>query len=120
MELKQFIHETLVQIAQGVHEAQRGVASTGARISPATDANSAAVRERFVYVPRVGFVEKVTFDVAVTTTESESSSGGAGILVASIGLGVRGESGAASEAVSRISFSIPVLLPSGNDIASNE
>src|SRR3546814_5477166 len=100
MDLKTFISSTLVQIVEGVAEAQGQVAAHGsARINPAgDDANYTEPKD-------------VAFDIAVTVKESASGGGKAGISVAMFKIGGGAEATAASEAISRIKFSIPLSLP---------
>lgn len=103
MELRDFIAGTLVEIQTGVHAAilvTKG--KVGGAINPSW-ASEGAVDS--------GLVEKVQFDIAVTVSEEKKGSGEAGIEVVGIKLG--GGGGIANERthVSRIQFSIPVVLP---------
>lgn len=98
MDVKDFVSETLMQIVQGVVEAQTHTKDKGA-----------------VVVPYHDFHKTVNFDVAVTVVEGKETTGKAGISVWSIGAGVGGKSESSSSTVSRIKFDIPVELPKGDE-----
>jgi hypothetical protein len=53
----------------------------------------------------------VDFDIALTVEDSSKTTGGGGLKVAGIGANINGESSSKDTKVSRIQFSIPVLLP---------
>ncbi len=98
MQLKEFVSETLKQIVEGVKDAQQPAYIRGAVIAPYSDC-----------------LEKVEFDVAVTAVEKTEKEGKAGIIVWSIGAGVRGEAESSTSTVHRIKFSVPVELPKGSE-----
>ncbi len=111
MELKNFIKETITQIVDGVVEAQIEIAKYGAEINPK------AVRFKeagqFNYYDS-GKPHMVEFDVGLTTITKAGSVEGVGVFLGSISLGKRSDEGNEHTAVSRIRFSLPVVLPSGN------
>ena len=107
MKLETFIAETLKQIVAGVKSAQKDAEEHGAMINP-------PIRGEKLLRPlnnSATIVQQVEFDVALTTSEGTTTSGGLGIFVGYVGIGARGESDAASASTSRIKFSVPVSLP---------
>ena len=104
MNLTEFVEKVLVQIAQGVHGAQKGVAGTGATINPAPRGSIAIV------APGGVELQNVEFDVAVSA--SEETEGKGGITVLSL-VGVAGEKKWREESVSRVKFTVPIGLPVG-------
>lgn len=114
MELQQFIEETLVQIAQGIVAANKALESTGAIVSPErlirSFADKAAGRSPTTK-PGDPPVHRVEFDVAVIVSSSSATSGGAGVKLAVVDLGTKGESGHKNTSESRIKFSIPMIYP---------
>jgi len=54
------------------------------------------------------------FDVGVSVSESETNEGIASVFAALVVAGVRGRSEEESRNISRLKFSVPVLLPGGN------
>ena len=56
-------------------------------------------------------VTPIEFDVAVTVTGGSEKKGGIGVFSGVFGVGGQASSNAASSSVSRIKFSVPVILP---------
>lgn len=111
MNIEDFVRETLVQITNGVVQAQRQLDDTGALVNPFMRVISkehsigqADMRTGEV----VGLVE---FDVAVRAAEGKETKGGIGVVAGVISLGSAGKSDSSSGSESRIKFSIPLLLP---------
>ncbi len=111
MELKTFVAESLVQICEGIRDAQARALKLGAYVSPRSTKEEMTRKD--------GTVD-VEFDVAVVaTSERGSASGSAGglsVAMASIfKAGVKGESKSSELAqdatVSRLKFVIPVRWP---------
>ena len=116
MELQEFITTTLVQIARGIENAAKELEGTRAIVNPrnvhAIEGKGNSVygylntQKQFYKV-----VQKIDFDVAVTAEKGTETKGGIGIQVGSIGLGSQGKSEKSNSSVSRICFSIPIVLP---------
>ena len=114
MELKDFIKQVLSDIAGGITEAQTENETT-AWIVPTLviGSNVEKVSTTKGYVP----VRNIDFDVAVTSETNTKSSDGmtGGIKVVEffhIGGKSQEESSAIQQNVSRVKFSIPMMLPS--------
>lgn len=113
MELKEFIKTALTDIVSAVRETQEEVKEY-ATIAPLVglgDKKSAVGMQ-----DGVAHISNIDFDVAVTTETKENTEKGikAGIKVASvfnIGVGSNGDATETYQNISRIRFSIPVLLP---------
>lgn len=113
MELKEFIKTALTDIVSAVRETQEEVKEY-ATIAPLVTSGerTSAVEMK----DGIAHVSNIDFDVAVTTETKENTENGikAGIKVASIlnfGVGSKGDAMETSQNISRIRFSIPVLLP---------
>ena len=116
MELQDFITTSLVQIARGIENAAAQLKDSKAFVNPRNvdtgDINDEHiygylnVRKKFYKV-----VQKIDFDVAVTAEATKETKGGLGISVGSISLGTHGRSENAGGTVSRIRFSVPMVLP---------
>ncbi len=100
MELREFVKQTLLQVVQGVSDAQEG-------LSPTARAKNARITPEGFRSAR----QLVEFDVVVSTTDAESEKAGAGIFVGPFALGAKGEDARATSNVSRIKFQVPVALP---------
>jgi hypothetical protein len=116
MELKEFVSQTLVQITQGVVDAQAALLPIGARVNPKLS-NLLPKGEKsygaFAWAEGEGAnpVLLVKFDVAVTTTEETKTKGGIGVVAGIVSLGTTGATDKGNSAASRIVFEVPLMLP---------
>jgi hypothetical protein len=113
MDLKDFVKESLVQIASGVKESQEAVRDAGGYVCPAIRiASEKTDNSQITFLPDGRNIFLVDFDIAVTVSESTNTDAGARLKVASfgdIGGGVVGSTGSA--ATNRVTFKVPVVLP---------
>lgn len=112
MDLKSFVAETLVQIVEGVADAQVRIRElgVGAAVNPDRIPDNAKLK--------VGSPSPVQFDVAVTVTDESASRTGAGasagfLSVVSAKVDAKAEASdmLKNEAVSRIQFTVNVAQP---------
>ena len=78
---------------------------------------SAASKDLSGFIPVIGASQPasvVAFDVALTATEGTGSKGGIGVVAGIVSLGTAGHSNNENTSVSRVQFSIPVVLPNEN------
>lgn len=118
MDLKEFIKESIVQIAQGIEEANKELEESPAMVNPmhvVANSDSAQAYARTKKPshdnPGIRIVEKVEFDVAVVAETGEGGKVGAKLSIASIGIGAQGETKSMNKSESRIKFSIPMVYP---------
>lgn len=121
MQLSDFISKTLIQISNGIENANEKLKNSSARINPSNVYPADSSYNKTVY----GHIQKerqmnpavhlIQFDVVVHASEGKETKGGIGIMVGSIGLGSQGKSDATSSTNSRIQFGIPMLLPTSKD-----
>ncbi len=111
MNLEDFVSETLVQITNGVVEAQRQVSDTGALVNPFMKVIGKKHSIGQAELRTGEIVSLVEFDVAVMATEGKETKGGIGIVTAVAGPGSTGKSDRLSGSESRIKFGVPLLLP---------
>ena len=114
VELKQFVSETLKQIIDGVLEAQdyasKHMASVNPRGHRVFEGTGIQDREMSPTLP----LHPVEFDVAVSSEAKDSAQGGVGVFVGPLAVGTKGTMESASQGMSRIHFTIPVVLPTQN------
>jgi len=106
MDLETFIAETLRQLIAGVKKAQESTQVLGGNINPDVPwptFSALAANE----------IQKVEFDVAVTATEGSEKKAGIGVVMAMFGAGGHASSNTTNTSVSRIRFTVPVILPAG-------
>ena len=119
MDLKDFVKESLVQISNGINEANEALEGTGAMVNPLHVTTNSDKSQAY---GRTGspahdvngtsrVVEKVDFDVAVVAEAGEQTKAGIKLSIASIGLGADGQSSSKDKSESRIKFTIPVVFP---------
>lgn len=102
MELQEFITETLLEISNGIHEANNS------RLGEKS--NDPEAKRTFFLRPgsRSEFGAGIEFDVAVTTKKSGEGKAGAKLKLSVVEAELGGGGGAAKESVSRIKFTINV------------
>lgn len=113
MELKEFVKETLTQIAAGIEAAQTEVRDCGGFVNPAHRVNPKGSSEaHFGHLDTGQNIFLVNFDVAVTVVEESGAEAGAKLSVASlVSIGGGAETSSSSSATNTISFKVPLALP---------
>lgn len=120
MELKDFVKETIVQIAKGIEEASTELSDSDVMVNPIyvtmhsenaqsygrTTTHTDADEEAHSRV-----IQKLEFDIAVSVESGQQGSVGAKLSIASIGIGADGKTESSKKSESRIKFSVPVVLP---------
>jgi hypothetical protein len=109
MDLKEFISETLVQITQGVQDAQEKIKDTGCLINPNGLHKGDNVKGGFDGVYRS--IQKVKMSVAVNVVENSETKAGLGVVSSIIKAGISSKDGESNTVSNRIEFDIPISLP---------
>lgn len=121
MDLKDFIANSLTQIAEGILQASEALADTDAEVNPTrleTYSSDAQGYGRTLTpddgrkISQTRLVERVSFDVAVTTEGETKGSAGLKVGIASLGLNAGGGVTDKTGQASRIQFTIPMVFPS--------
>ena len=108
MELKDFVTETLMQIIEGIKDAQEKSSELGAIINPRSITGStlsAVVKDRTHSVQEIGF------EVALTSTTDENSKKCIGVALGSVGIGANKTQGEKEVSATSVRFSIPITRP---------
>ena len=108
MELKDFIKQTLVEITNGVKEAQEEIKDSGAYINP--EGLHRGEHLELGYEGRYRHIQKVKMSVSVNAVENSELKGKAGIISV-ISLGVSGKVSDVNSISNRIEFEIPISIP---------
>ena len=114
MELRDFVRESLIQIVQGVSDAQKELVNSHSlgSISPEIRNNREALESKGILLTPEGTpVQTVEFDVSVSATEGTGTKGSIGIVVGILGLGSQGQASQSNANTSRLKFLVPVSLP---------
>ena len=114
MELREFISDVFASIIAGVSDAEAAAKEHGAVINPRGETTVYGRGGDMRTETKVKTYEhqSVDFDVALTVESSNSKDAGGKIAVMSAGLGGNVASSSKNSSVSRIKFSIPIILPS--------
>jgi len=118
MELKDFISETIKHIIDGTNEAIDYGKKNDASVNPSGelqfgDGSPFALRKFFIQGTDeidYEYAQVIDFDVAVSTSQTGEVSSEVGIFVVPLFGRVKATGDKSSSAVSRIQFSIPVIL----------
>ena len=115
IELKEFVTSVICQIMDGVAEAQaqsQGADHSDSLIAPTfVQMRERLGRDTALDAKDRAGLRMVEFDVAVSASERGTTEGRAGVFVAGLGGGVKGGTESEQSHVSRIRFSVPVILP---------
>jgi hypothetical protein len=121
MELRDFVAETLSQIADGVKEAQGKARAAGARVNPPmtfTRADAMRIIGDTGTGPERSPVIAVEFDVAVVATDGTAGGASGKLSVAPlVSIKVGGELSSSTQVTNRVQFMVPVSLPADVEVA---
>ncbi len=112
MDLKEFVAQTLGQIVGGVKDAQAETLALGGEVNPHLNTTHAELGKQGFLWAGGRYAQVVQFDVALTVTEGTGTKGGIGVFAGAVTLGSSGQSKAENTSVSRVKFSVPLVLPS--------
>jgi hypothetical protein len=111
MDLKDFVSETLVQIADGIEQAQKQLAEKKSQAIINTNTTSDG-SGRLVTGGVRKPVEIVEFDVAILANEGTETKAGFGLAVVSLlNIEAGGKSNKSNGSESRIKFKVPMVFP---------
>ena len=103
MELKDFIKATIKDISNAVTELNEEMSDKGLLVNPIPENH----RDGMVYSQDGRWLQKIDFNVSVTTSENSTKDGGLRICVAKAGI----SENTRNEAISSLHFHITVALP---------
>lgn len=115
MELKEYVCQTIVQICQGVKEAQKECAEMGAIVNPAVTIGTNGefcIPKKTSVVNIVRRVQMIDIDATLTDSSSDTGGGHLGIGVNFAGIRIGGEQTSGNSSTNHVHFSVPVALPS--------
>lgn len=111
MELNEFVNQVIISVIKGVNESQALLKNTNAIVNPST------IKDGYLSGTNRKVID-VNFDVAVTTSEEGNNNKGVKISVfETFSGGVGKETKTANQTVSRVSFSVPVVLPTSDNLS---
>lgn len=113
MELDKFISESLKAVIKGVADSQDFAKEKGARVNPYIGQWDTGKTFTTYYGREEGAraISNIDFDIAVTTSNEQEAGGHGGINVLSFKVGGKISDKDIQQTVSRIKFSVNVVLP---------
>ena len=102
MELKEFIKNVLIDLSEGVEEAQMELKEKSTVVNPRRT-NNINHEDRNITT--------VHFEMGLMSSETENNTAGIGVFLSSVGVGVKNDAKTNNESVTRISFSLQVAFP---------
>jgi hypothetical protein len=119
MHLKEFVKDALVEIIQGIKAAQ-DQPGAGGYIAPEGVGDHEFPRDGGVLNSQMIVSTVVKFDVAVTAESSVDGGGGAKLRIAIVEANLGASGNSKNTQVSRIQFSVPLVMPKNPRDWSNE
>jgi len=113
MELKEFVRATLEQIVEGAALAQNNIKEKGGIVNPS---NMSFQKDGTWNNYSHAMPQEVIFDVGLTSTDKSGTTEGIGVFLGSISLGKKNDIGVENVAVTKVKFSIPLVLPPGDQL----
>jgi hypothetical protein len=108
MEIKEFVSTVIVSLVQGVEDAQIKLQESEAVVNPLGVSSSIAILNN--RIPPC--LTNIEFEVAVEVKDSEDIGGGIGVKIAGVfNSSVTAKKGRLESHVSKLRFSVPILLP---------
>jgi hypothetical protein len=111
MELKEFVKVTLEQIVEGTALTQQSIKEKGGIVNPA---NMSFQKDGAWNNYSHAMPQEVVFDVGLTSIDKSGSTEGIGVFLGSINLGKKNDLGAEQVAVTKVRFTVPLVLPQGD------
>ena len=111
MELKEFVKVTLEQIVEGAALAQQSIKAKGGIVNPS---NMSFQKDGAWNNYSHAMPQEVVFDVGLTSIDKSGSTEGIGVFLGSISLGKKNDLGAEQVAVTKVRFTVPLVLPPGD------
>ena len=108
MELKEFIKTAITDITEAVSELQEEL-KNGTIVNPSLAQGEHG--KTLLVDNEVRMMERLNFDIAVTATEATGLNGNAKAGISVFGAKVGAENKEKTENVSRLTFSLPLVLP---------
>ncbi len=119
MDLKEFIVETISSLVDATADLQKKYENTGVVLNPLLSNKERDIYNHSDIRHTYRRVEQISFDVAVTASSSTSGVGKGGLRVMSIEVGGEASRSISNESISRVSFSLPLVLPVASIEADN-
>lgn len=110
MELKEFVKETLIQITQGIKEAQNECKKHGGLVNPMLE-TPISTSEKFEIENKYYPVSTVDFKIGLMESNTTAGKGGIGVFLPKVSLGAEASKGKENQSITNVEFSVNVVFP---------
>lgn len=110
MELKEFVKETLIQITEGVKEAQQACLEHGGLINPMLSVktcNEVIYKHDDKDYPATS----INFKVGLIESDTKDNRKGIGVFLGKMSIGAENSKGSEVQSITNIEFSVVAVLP---------
>lgn len=116
MNLKDFVSESIVEIVEGLVDAQSRIESNDAKVVPDvknvfTQSQTGGTNLAIGWDKQGNLIHSIEFDIAVTANEGTETKGGIGVVAGVFALGSQGKSQESNQSISRLKFRVPISFP---------
>jgi hypothetical protein len=112
MELKDFVSQSIIQIVDGIVEAQQHCKGKSALVNPSgARLGSVLAGSSMNLESGGGIIESIGFDISIVAEESTDKNGKVRLGVSMMQIGGGASAGSKDSTTSRIKFSVPVRFP---------
>jgi hypothetical protein len=108
MTLGDFVTETIMQIADGVKNAQEKTKDAGCLVCPKKYTNNVQNTIKGYYGEYISLID---FTVVLQNTTDSENKAGVGVWLGGVAIGAKGENANRELTVTTVKFSVPVQLP---------
>lgn len=110
MDLKDFVRETLVQITEGVKEAQDECKQAGGLVNPMLNVK-VCNNEKYRHDDSDYPATSVNFKIGLTESNNKGDKTGVGVFLGKVSLGKEGSKTYETQSVTSVEFSVTVVFP---------
>lgn len=111
MDLNDFIKDVIVSVYDGISKAKQ---ETGFQVIPsglsASEGIPYVVNEVGPRGSKSTLVSNLHFEVSLTESTKDGSTGGIGVMLGNLGIGVKGNNESNQSSLSKIKFNIPIEI----------
>lgn len=116
MNLQEYISESLVQIVNGINDANEKLKGTGASVPKTISAPANAEKYTRIHTAHsTEIVADINFDVKIEIVESQNTEGGGGLKLHVASFGANHEVKDSTSSSQRLQFTLPLSLPGKSD-----
>lgn len=111
MDLKDFVSGTLIQITEGVKDAQEKCKSMGGLINPMLKVSNNYNGDKYSHDDSDYPATKVYFKVGLTESDCKGNKSGIGVFLGHVSIGNESNKGVETQSVTSVEFAVTAVFP---------